>query len=586
MGPELDNEQRIAVMAPSPVLVHASAGSGKTRCLITKILRLITSGVNPTNICAITFTNKAANEMKERLKSQCNKPLKDIQVSTIHSLCVRIMKDFIQYTPLNLPFSIYDEADQLSVVKTIVKSRGYEGEPRDYIKAISYIKSICDSEREEEIKEAFRNSDNNLDEFKFLKVYKTYQEILWKNNACDFDDLLIYANVCLKHEECSDYFSDLWHHILVDEFQDTSVIQYKIINQLYNSEKTETLFVVADFNQAIYCWRNANPENINDFIKKYEPTVCNISHNYRCASSIIDHANKFLQFGVPMVSKSSMTGQVSFTVFNSQEEEAEKIADALLRKRDFQNTAILFRVNTRSLLFERAFARRRIPYKVVGIPYYKRKVSKDLLSFLKAAVNHSDLESLVRIVNVPKRGFGEQKQEKLLHKGWPYLQKMAQEMPKIQSFIYLLDEIKSMSPYDAINEILYRTEYRGTLKRDSDHTMLTSLIDVASGYKTIEELVLASTFLEEDSGYGVKLLTAHASKGLEFETVLVVGLEDGVWPHRFSMNPAEEERLFYVASTRSKKILNISYAKSRLFRGHRIDNKPSTLFLNSFKNFK
>ena len=259
---ELDNEQQIAISAKSPILVNASAGSGKTRCLITKILRLIASGINPASICAVTFTNKAANEMKERLKAQCNTDIKNLQVSTIHSLCVRIMKDFIQFTPLNLPFSIYDESDQQSIIKTIIKAREYKGDPKEYITAISNVKSVCESSHPDDIKEAFQKNNNNLNEFQFLKIYETYQNILWKNNACDFDDLLIYANVCLKHEKCSNHYSDLWRHILVDEFQDTSVIQYKIINQMYNPEKTETLFVVADFNQAIYCWRNADRRSV------------------------------------------------------------------------------------------------------------------------------------------------------------------------------------------------------------------------------------------------------------------------------------------------------------------------------------
>ena len=574
----LDEEQLEAVTANSPTLVNASAGSGKTRCLIAKIIRLIQQGADPASICAITFTNKAANEMKERLKSQCSAPIKDLQVSTIHSLCVRVIKKFIHHTYLNLPFSIYDDSDQLSVVKTIIKSREYRGEAKDFVMTISRIKSLCESLNIDDVKEKLK--ENDLDGGnQFMEVFKSYQDILFKNNACDFDDLLVYAHDCLKHEDCSDYFSNLWHHILVDEFQDTSLIQYKIINRLYNSEKTETFFVVADFNQSIYGWRGANPENINDFIKKYEPTICNLSYNYRCSSSIITHANKFLQYGIPMVTKSISEGQVSFTGFDSQEDEAEKIANALLRKGDFETTAILFRINARSLLFERAFARRGIPYKIIGaLPYYKRRVAKDLLSALKAAANRSDLESLVRIVNVPKRGFGEQKQEKLLHEGWPYLEKMAQEMPKIQSFIDILDSIKDKEPYDAVEEFLYRTEYRDTLKKDSDYTMLSSFIDVAAGYKTIEDLILASTFLEEDSGHGVKLLSAHASKGLEFEKVLVVGVEDGLWPHRFSNNVKEEYRLFYVAISRAKRYLNISYSKSRLYRGQVIPVLPSSIF--------
>lgn len=582
----LDTQQKTAVFAKSPVLVNASAGSGKTRCLIAKIINLIQQGVKPENICAITFTNKAANEMKQRLKDQCPVPVKDLQVSTIHSLCVRIMRTFIHLTPLNMPFSIYDEADQASVIKTIIKSREYDGDHKEYISAISYIKSVCESTHPDDIRDAFGKSDSDLEEESFLDVFEAYQKLLWKNNASDFDDLLIHAHTCLKNEECKNFFSDLWQHVLVDEFQDTSVIQYNIINKLFSPQKTGTLFVVGDYNQAIYCWRNARPENMNDFIKAYEPTVCNLSYNYRSGSGIISHANKFLQYGSPMVAKSGVDGKVSFTAFDSQELEAEKIADALLRKRDFENTVILFRINARSLLFERAFAKKRIPYKVVGaLPYYRRKVSKDILSFLKAATNRSDLESLLRIVNTPKRGFGNKKKEMLLNKGWPFLEKIAQDMPDIASFIDILNSIRNKPPFDAINEILYRTEYRKTLKKESDHTMLTSFIDVASEHQTIEDLILASTFLEEDSGHGVKLMTAHASKGLEFDTVLVVGMEDGTWPHRFSLDKKEEARLFYVACTRAKRYLNVSYSKSKLFRGSKMDQNPSFLFLNSLKNF-
>ena len=583
----LDPEQLRAVVAASPTLVNAAAGSGKTRCLIAKILRTIEQGASPSSICAITFTNRAANEMKERLKAQSDNSMKGIQVSTIHSLCVRIMRSYIKHTPLKLPFSIYDETNQAAIIKTIVKARNLNGEPKNFISAISNVKSMLESARKEDIIKAFRKGNNtSVFEEEFLIVYEGYQDILWKNNACDFDDLLIYATDCLMHEDCSNHYSDLWKHILVDEFQDTSMIQYKIVNLLYDPKKTKTLFVVGDFNQSVYSWRGANPENINDFIERYKPTVCNISHNYRSGSNIIKLANNFLQFGVPMVSKSAAEGSVSFTKFSSQEDEANKIGDALLRKRGWEDTAILFRVNTRSLLFERAFASRRIPYKIVGaLPYYRRRVAKDILSYLKASANRSDLESLIRIVNIPKRGFGNKKQERLLIEGWPYLQEMAKEMSKIKSLVNILDSIEGKSPADAINEVLYRTEYRKELKKDSDHTMLDSFIEVASSFPTIEELILASTFLEEDNGHGVKLMTAHASKGLEFDTVFVVGVEEGLWPHQFSSNTKEEARLFYVACTRAKKFLNISYSRSKLFRGSSMDVNPSNLFLSSFQNF-
>lgn len=932
----LDPQQLAAIEASSPTLVNASAGSGKTRCLIAKIIGLLEEGTDPKNILAVTFTNKAANEMKERLKKQ-SLSIEGMQISTIHSLCVRIIRSFTQYTVLNYPFSIYDESDQLSIIKTIVKSKDLPGDPKEYISIISKAKS--------KQQEAFLKDDFEL-------VYKTYSDIMFKNNACDFDDLLIYAIDCLKNEDCQKFFHNLWHHILVDEFQDTSIIQYKIVEYLYNRDKTKTLFIVGDLNQcvingtkiaseknldivyyqpikeikrnqkilaasggsktftfpviskfsrfvtdmpvvtivtksgksltttkehthfagyiketyikkyftylmfkknygyrigvtstvrymgkrgsilgyklrlgqeradflwllgaydtiaeakyyeqyysikygiptwifyikgrgiksdyndfyikklfknidtrnsaetllndldlsidlphhipkclsknkrrnftirlcsnslynkpfhsfkisgsdpqdenllktldlkvrkesnrrgyrvesnfadlsrifkiketieqilpvnliqsaklsdfslplipasyvlpgmncfiekngkieleeiisvkkslytgfiydlnieraynyiangivthnSIYSWRQANPENIDNFKKKYNPSICNLTYNYRCSSNIIKHANNFLQFGKPMTAKSSFEGKVSITQFSSQEDEAEKIASAISKMNDFENTAILFRVNTRTLLFERVFSQRRIPYKIVGaLPFYRRKIVKDLISFLKAAKNRSDIESLVRIINVPKRGFGERKKERLLHKGWPYLSDISKEMPLIASFIDLLDRIKTMKPLNAINEILNHTSYRALLNKDKDKILLDSFLDVVAGFNTIEELILASTFIEEDSGYGVKLMTAHASKGLEFDRVFVVGVENGLWPHKFSENKEEEERLFYVACTRAKKYLNISYSKSRIYRGSQIGVTPSNLFIKIFKTIK
>ncbi len=579
----LDTEQTRAVEAASPTMVNASAGSGKTRCLIAKILRLMEQGISPDNICAITFTNKAANEMKERLKLHCDS-IGKMQVSTIHSLCVGIIRNFTRHLPIKPNFSIYDDGDQLSIVKTIIKSRELPGEPKTYVLAISHIKSMGS----DNVRKSFRLSQftSELNEGNFLLVYKTYQEILLKNNACDFDDLLIYANDCLGHKDCADFYSKKWPHLLVDEFQDTSLIQYDIINKLY-TKNSKTLFVVADFNQSIYQFRGAHPENIKHFIELHKPTVCHLSFNYRCSPEIIKHANQYIQYGNQMVAKNPFQGSISFTGFNSQEDEAEKISNALIRANDYENTAILFRVNARSLFFERAFASKHIPYKVVGaLPYYKRRVPKDLMSFLKASTNRDDLESLNRIVNVPPRGFGAKKKEILLREGWSYLETMAYEMPRIRGLINILNEIKGMTPSEAVETILYKTDYRTTIKKDSDRTMLTSFLEIIREFRTIEDLVLASTFLEEDTGHGVKLLTAHASKGLEFNTVLVVGVEEGVWPHSFAVDKKEEERLFYVACTRAQKCLNISYSKTRTYMGRSVESKPSYLFNNSFRFHK
>ena len=579
---QLDSRQQKAIYAKSPVMVNASAGSGKTRCLIAKILLLLEQGIKPENICAITFTNKAANEMKERLKSHIGS-IGNMQVSTIHSLCVGIIKNFTNHTVLNHHFSIYDDSNQLTIVKTIIKSKELPGDPKTYILAIGNMKSSGS----DNIKKTFRKSNftKELIENNFILVYKTYNEILFKNNACDFDDLLTYAHDCLVHEDCSGHYSNLWPHLLVDEFQDTSLIQYHIVNKLH-TKNSKTLFVVADFNQSIYSFRGAHPENINDFIGTHKPTICDLIYNYRSSTAIITHANKYIQYGKPMVAKKDKKGSVSFTEFISQEDEAEKAANAIIRYNNYESTAILFRVNTRSLLFERAFAKRGIPYKVIGLPYYKRRVSKDLLSYLKSSTNRSDLESLVRIVNTPPRGFGAKKKEILLQKGWPYLEEMANAIPLIRGLIKLLDKIRDMTPSDAVEQILFKTDYRMTIKKDSDRTMLSSFSDIIQGYETIDELVLASTFLEEDAGHGVKLLTAHASKGLEFNLVLLVGIEEGVWPHHYSEDPMEEERLFYVACTRAREHLNISYSKTRNYGKTTIESKPSYLFKDSHDRYK
>jgi DNA helicase II / ATP-dependent DNA helicase PcrA len=560
---DLNDEQWLSITAKSPVMVNASAGAGKTRCLVSKIRYLIDAGVKPLNICTVTFTNKAAKEMKERLKNHCD--VAEMQVSTIHSMCVRIIRKYIHYTPLKLPFSIYDDGHQTSIIKTIMKARGIEGDPFEILSAISKAKS--------------EQKEKDLEEFT-AEIYKTYQEILLKNNAADFDDLLIYALKCTDQPDCKNYYSNLWQHLLVDEFQDTSVVQYKILLNLFDLLKTRTLFVVGDRNQSIYGWRAARPENMKEFVEKYKPSICDLTYNYRSFPEIISHANNFLQFGKPMVSKSPGAGRVSYTQFFSLEDEASKIADAIKKMGNYPETAVLYRTNARSILFEKAFAIRGIPYKVTGdIPFYRRKIVKDLLSYCRAAENTSDIESLNRIVNVPKRGFGGVKQERLLKEGWSFLQEMAETMPPIHALVGILNEIKGMSPRVAIQTVLDRTKYRSTLDKEKDYTMVDTFLEIADKFDTTEELVLASTFLEEDSGNGVKLMTAHASKGLEFDRVFVVGVEQGTWPHKYSLDIEEENRLFYVAVTRARKFLNISYSKSKTYRGQPIPMDPSELFL-------
>jgi DNA helicase II / ATP-dependent DNA helicase PcrA len=562
----LNDEQWDAITCSSPVFCQASAGAGKTRCLISKIRYLIDhQNAQPGNICAITFTNKAANEMKERLKKHAD--VSQMQISTIHSMSVRIIKAFIHSTYLKIPFTIYDDGDQLSVMKTIVKARELPGDPYEYLHTLSKHKS------EDRIP---------TDEIQ-LEIFNQYQEILKINNSCDFDDLLIFARNCLKNEQCQNYFSGKWQHILVDEVQDTSKVQFEIVRLLF-TEKTKTMFVVGDKSQAVYGWRNARPENIDDFIKDYNANVRFLTYNYRSCPEVISMANGFQQFGKPMISKSSFVGKVSMTVFNSKEEEADKIAQALLKMGNYEDTAVIYRINTRSLLFEQTFSRYRIPYKVVNeLGFFQRKVCKDLLSALKAANNEDDRESLCRVINNPKRGFGDAKKEQLLMHGRQYVEEIANEMPQIRTFLDLLEDIKGVPPAHALEQYLNKTGYLNTIEKDSDRFMIDSLRNAVIEYDSVDELILASTFLERDAEKGVNLITAHGSKGLEYEKVFVVGVENELWPHKNSLDILEEERLFYVACTRAKRYLNISYSQSKKYRGTPIQTFPSQLFKLSYK---
>jgi DNA helicase-2/ATP-dependent DNA helicase PcrA len=288
--------------------------------------------------------------------------------------------------------------------------------------------------------------------------------------------------------------------------------------------------------------------------------------------------------GKPMRPKSCTQGKVSVTEFESYEDEAEKIALALLKMGKYDDTAIIYRVNTRSLLFEQAFTRYRIPYRLINeTSFFKRKVTRDLLSALKASHNPQDIESLVRIINTPRRGFGPAKKEQLLLQGRTFIDEIISEMPLIKEFMIVLDTMKGMSPSSALDFYLSRTKYHETLTKDSDHYMVSALLDLVVKYDSVNELILASSFLEGDSSKGVNLITAHSSKGLEFDRVFVVGVERGLWPHKNSESIKEEERLFYVACTRAKRYLNVSYAKSRIFKGNFLPVTPSNLFRKTFK---
>ncbi len=623
----LNKEQQEAVQCTEgPLLILAGAGSGKTRVLTYRIAHLIEDcGVNPWNILAITFTNKAAGEMRERVDRIVGYGSESVWVSTFHSACVRILRRYIDRLGYDTNFTIYDTEDQKTVMKDVC--RHLELDPKLYkeravLSVISNAKNeyISPNEFQLQVRGDFRME-------KMAQAYLEYQKELKKNNALDFDDLLV--KTVELFQSCPDVlesYQERFRYIMVDEYQDTNTVQFKLISIL--AKKYHNLCVVGDDDQSIYKFRGANIKNILNFEEVFpDAKVVKLEQNYRSTKHILDTANAVIAHNRGRKEKALWTENgegepVFFQQFQTGYDEAEYVAGEIRKKvkngeGEYKDFAVLYRTNAQSRLFEEKFLYANIPYKLIGgVNFYSRKEIKDILAYLKTIDNGKDDLAVRRIINVPKRGIGNVS----LNKVQSYAESMgmsffealedAEHVPglgrasiKIQPFVTLIHELRlrlaDMSLEELIEEILDRTGYSQELKdEDTDEAKarlenIDEFISKAVSYEEGEEHPSLSGFLEEvalvadidsleESDNRVLLMTLHSAKGLEFPYVFLAGMEDGLFPSYMSIaadNPVEEieeeRRLCYVGITRAMKELTLTCARVRMIRGENQYNNIS-----------
>ena len=619
-------QQEAVLHVDGPLLILAGAGSGKTRVLTYRIAHLIDEcGVNPWNILAITFTNKAAGEMRERVDKIVGYGSESIWVSTFHSTCVRILRRYIDRLGYDTNFTIYDTEDQKTVMKSVCQKLQLDSKlykERMLLNVISHAKDeyISPNEFLLEAKGDFRQE-------KIAQAYVEYQKELKKNNALDFDDLLV--KTVELFQSCPDvleYYQNRFRYIMVDEYQDTNTVQFKFISTL--ARQYRNLCVVGDDDQSIYKFRGANIRNILDFEKVFpDAKVVKLEQNYRSTQNILNAANGVIANNRGRKEKALWTENeqgepILFQQFQNGYEEAEYVSGEISKKvrkgeAEYQDFAVLYRTNAQSRLFEEKFLYANIPYKIVGgVNFYSRKEIKDILAYLKTIDNGKDDLAVRRIINVPKRGIGNVTLAKVQayadSRDISFFEALeeAGEIPglgkaalKIQPFVHLIHEMRlslaDMSMQDLIQAILDKTGYAEELKNeDTDESKarlenIDEFINKAVTYEEGAEEPNLSGFLEEvalvadidsveDGDNRVLLMTLHSAKGLEFPYVYLAGMEDGLFPSYMSIaadDPTEEieeeRRLCYVGITRAMKELTITCARCRMVRGETQYNNVS-----------
>ena len=625
----LNEQQKKAVLqTEGPVLILAGAGSGKTRVLTHRTAYLIEEkNVNPYHIMAITFTNKAAGEMRERIDKLVGYGSESIWVSTFHSTCVRILRRHIDRIGYDTNFTIYDSDDSKSLMKDICKKLEIDTKrykERMFLSAISSAKDELVSPTEFMTKAA---ASFDIGKKKQAEVYREYQEALKKNNALDFDDLIVKTVELFQSDpEVLAYYQERFQYIMVDEYQDTNTAQFQLIRLL--AGKYKNLCVVGDDDQSIYKFRGANIYNILNFEKHFPDAVTiKLEQNYRSTQNILDAANHVIANNVGRKAKSLWTAndvgeKIDFEQFDTAYDEADYIARDILcmvRKGRYHygDIAILYRTNAQSRLFEERFVTSNIPYKIVGgVNFYARKEIKDLLAYLKTIDNARDDLAVRRILNVPKRGIGATTVNRVTDYADAYgigfyeALKRAEEIPsmgkaaaKVKPFVNFIQMLRSKTEYisvsELLNEIIEETGYVRELEAEDTEEArarienIDELLSKVVAYEQGEEHPTLSGFLEEvalvadvdsledDSDY-VVLMTLHSAKGLEFPKVYLAGMEDGLFPSYMSITSdnsteelEEERRLAYVGITRAMKDLSITCAKSRMIRGETQYNKVS-----------
>ena len=622
----LNPEQKEAVFHyEGPLLILAGAGSGKTRVLTHRVAWLIEEKqVNPWNIMAITFTNKAAGEMRDRVETMLGGALGGVWVATFHSTCVRILRRYIDRIGFGTNFTIYDGDDQKTIIKEICKRFQIDTKlyrERFFMAAISAAKDELLSP-DDYAKQVHGDTRKQ----KVAEVYREYQKQLRASNALDFDDL-IFRTVELfqKDAEVLEQYQDRFRFIMVDEYQDTNTAQFKLVSLL--AAKYRNLCVVGDDDQSIYRFRGANIQNILSFEEVYpDAKVIRLEQNYRSTQNILTAANEVICHNEGRKEKKLWTAngdgdKVRFRQFLNGFEEAEYVAGMISRKVGagkwrYGDCAVLYRTNAQSRMFEEKFLFANVPYKIVGgINFYGRKEIKDVLAYLKTIENGRDDLAVRRIINVPKRGIGattiNRVQEYANTEDMSFygalrvagtIPGVGKSVAKLDGFVQMIQTMRSKQPYysvkELIEDVLEQTEYRKELMAEGTEEALDRLANIdellnkAASYAEhadnpslggfLEEVALVADIdnLEEDADH-VVMMTLHSAKGLEFPVVFMVGMEDGMFPSYMSISsedPAdleEERRLCYVGITRAKETLILTSARQRMVRGEIHYNRVS-----------
>jgi DNA helicase-2/ATP-dependent DNA helicase PcrA len=642
----LNSEQKCAVLHDKgPLLILAGAGSGKTRVLTHRIAYLIEEkSVNPWNILAITFTNKAAREMRDRVDKLVGYGSENIWVSTFHSTCVRILRRFIDTLGYSRSFTIYDSDDQKTLMREICKYLSIDvkqTKERSILNVISKAKDELISPEEFE-----RTAQGDFTSSLYAKAYTEYQRRLKTSNALDFDDLICKTvELFQTNPEALSYYQNRFRYIMVDEYQDTITAQFRLIQLLANGineqgKRDYNLCVVGDDDQSIYKFRGANIKNILNFEKTYPNTkVIKLEQNYRSTKNILNAANEVICNNKGRKAKSLWTQNedgepVRYTLYDTDYTEADSITSEIKQivdsdKANFRDFAILYRTNAQSRLFEEKLVLRNMPYKIIGsVNFYARKEIKDMLAYLKTIDNGQDDVAVKRIINIPRRGIGLTTVDKVtnyaLEQNLSFYEALTRvrniaglerSVAKITSFISLIEGLKSRIQQDTyslkelIGDVMEATGYLQELKNENSEesqdrisnideliNKLVTYEENAEGQSSLsgflEEVALVSDIDNLDENMDtIVLMTLHSAKGLEFPYVYLCGMEEGIFPSYLSIqaeNPVEEieeeRRLCYVGITRAMKCLSLSAATQRMLRGEIQFHRPSR-FINEIPRY-
>lgn len=627
----LNPEQREAVEWPGgPLLIFAGAGSGKTRVITQRIARLIKEGTPPSRILAVTFTNKAAREMRERVAALVGDSAASMWIGTFHSLCARILRIDGKAIGLDPNFVIYDDGDQLSLIREIFKAKNIDDksiQPRGVLNEISSAK--------EKLLTPEKYSDKATGFFERIvaDVYKSYNALLNKANALDFDDILFYAvRLFEQRKDVLEKYQERFLHVLVDEYQDVNYAQYQIVHLV--SEKHRNIVVVGDDDQSIYAWRGADVSLILRFGSDHpDAKIVKLERNYRSTKNILAAANAVIQKNRSRASKQLWTDNeegaaITLTQAGTEQDEAMLVADAILKdvrtgRRKYGDFAVLYRTNAQSRVVEEAFLTMRIPHMLVGgVRFYERKEIKDMLSYLRLTLNPRDDIAVRRVINLPTRGIGAGAMSMIEQwandRGLPLFNALAEQEVQsslqkktasgVRAFVGAINDATELAEQGPVTPVLRSllsgSGYVDMLKEDrSDDSLsrlenLQELLNVTSEYDASSDSPSLSGFLESvslvadvdnlnEGGDAVTLMTLHSAKGLEFPIVYMVGLEEGVFPHARSLNSdselEEERRLCYVGMTRAREELNLVYAHRRSLYGQPNFNRRSR-FLDDLPN--